>query len=197
MRKLLSSLLLFVVINNISAQNKVAIQQHLSFKGVPIDGTLKEFVSKMTRLGFWNIGKEKGMAIMKGDFASYKNCHVGVSTLKSKDLVEKIVVILPACDTWSSLSSNYFNLKAMLTEKYGHAAQFIEEFQSYIEPLSDDEKMYKVKYDECKYSSNFETELGTIYLSIRHDGTNSCFVSLVYVDKINSAEIKKDALDDL
>jgi len=65
---------------------------HLSFKKVPIDGTLEENVSKMKHSGFKYIQTEDGTALLNGDFAGYKDCYVGVSTLKQKDLVHKIVV---------------------------------------------------------------------------------------------------------
>ena len=85
--------------------------EHLTFKGVPIDGTLNEFVSKMKQNGFTHLGTEDGTAILNGDFAGYKDCYVGVSTLKQNDLVHKIAVIFPDNDTWSTLSGNYFDLK--------------------------------------------------------------------------------------
>jgi hypothetical protein len=72
---------------------------HLAFKGVPIDGTLEEYVSKMKKSGFTHSGTKDGVAILEGDFASYKSCIVGVSTLKQKNLVSKIAVIFPGRDT--------------------------------------------------------------------------------------------------
>ena len=170
---------------------------HLAFKGVPIDGTLAEYVSKMKQNGFTQIGIEDGVAMLKGDFAAYKNCIVGVATLKQKDLVSRITVIFPKCDTWSSLSSNYFSLKEMLTEKYGKPSECVEKFQTYSEPRDDGSKMYEVEFDRCKYYTTYETKKGRIHLSIEHDGVMSCFVMLSYYDKINSDIIKSKAIDDL
>jgi len=169
---------------------------HLTFKGVPIDGTLDEYVSKMKKSGFTHKDTEDETAILEGDFASYKNCIVGVSTLKQKNLVSKIAVVFPDRDTWSSLSSNYFNLKEMLTEKYGKPSECVEKFQSYT-PDDDGTKMIKVQLDACKYYTIYESEKGTIQLSIEHDGLTRCFVKLTYIDKINSETIKKEALNDL
>jgi hypothetical protein len=133
---------------------------------------------------------------LKGDFASYKNCTVGVSTLKAKDLVSKIVVLFPEVENWSSLSTNYFNLKELLTEKYGHPSESREEFQSYT-PDNDGSKLIQVELGACQYYTFFETEKGSIQLSIEHEGVRSCFVKLAYFDKINSETIKKEALNDL
>lgn len=171
--------------------------EHLTFKGVPIDGTLDEYVSKMKQSGFKHIGTENKTAILNGDFAGYKDCYVGVSTLTQKDLVHKISVIFPERETWSTLSGNYFDLKAMLGEKYGEPKEVVEKFDSYPEPRDDETKMYRVKFDNCKYYSIWETDNGKIQLSIDHDGVTRCFVRLSYFDKINGQIIKAKAIDDL
>lgn len=171
--------------------------EHLTFKGVPIDGTLDEYVSKMKKSGFSHLATEDGIAILKGDFAGYKDCTVGVSTLKQQDLVHKIAVIFPDKDTWSRLSTNYFDLKQMLTEKYGKPSDVVEKFDGNSQPRDDNSKMYEVKFDRCKYYSIWETDAGEIQLSIDHDGVTRCFVRLSYFDKINGQIIKAKAIDDL
>ena len=171
--------------------------EHLTFKGVPIDGTLNEFVSKMKQNGFTHLGTEDGTAILNGDFAGYKDCYVGVSTLKQNDLVHKIAVIFPDNDTWSTLSGNYFDLKKMLTEKYGEPSDVVEKFDTYWQPRDDKSRMYQVCMDRCKYYSIWQTDKGEIQLSIDHNSVTSCFVKLAYFDKINSDKIKAKAKDDL
>ena len=178
------------------AQTKSDSSKHLTFKGVPIDGTLVDYVAKMKKGGFIHKGTKDGIAVLEGEFASYKSCIVGVSTLKQKDLVSKIAVMFPDLETWSSLSSNYFNLKELLTEKYGKPSEIVEEFQSYT-PDSDGSKMTQVQLGACKYYTTYETEKGTIQLAIEHDGVTRCFVKLAYFDKINGETVKKQALDDL
>lgn len=171
--------------------------EHLSFKGVPIDGTLDVYVSKMKQNGFTHLGTEEGMAILNGDFAGYKDCHVGVSTLKQKDLVYKIGVLFPEQNTWSRLSTNYFDLKQMLTEKYGKPSDVVEKFDSYSQPKDDNAKIHEVQFDRCKFYSIWQTDKGEIQLSIDHNSVTSCFVKLIYFDKINGDKIKAKAKDDL
>ena len=170
--------------------------EHLKFKGVSIDGTLNSFVNKLKAKGFTYVGKQDGVTLLGGDFASYKNCLVGITTYQGKDLVCKVVVIFPNKDTWSALSNNYFTLKELLTQKYGEPTTIIEEFQGY-EPDSDYSKMHKVKFDECKYGSVFETDNGFIELIITHIDIDTCFVMLSYTDKINSETITDSAIEDL
>lgn len=185
--------LISIKINPVNAE----VATHLAFKGVPIDGTLREYIIKMQQNGFTLMHSNDGTAMLKGDFALYKNCIIAVSTLKQKDLVAKIVVIFPERDTWSSLSSDYFILKEMLTEKYDKPSDCTEIFQSKYNPEDDGSKMHEVQFDRCKYYTTYETESGSIELSIEHSGVIGCFVTLVYYDKINCDIIKAKAMSDI
>lgn len=180
----------------IQAQQIQNSSEHLSFKGVPIDGTLSQYVAKMKKAGFVLTGTDKGIAMMKGEFAGYKDCMIGISTLQQQDLVNKIVVVFSERNDWSSLSNNYFSLKNLLTEKYGTPEYSIEKFQSY-EPKSDGAKMTSVQLGECEYNSVFDTDKGSIELSIKNNSVTSCYVALAYFDRINSDVMKSTALDDL
>ena len=170
---------------------------HLTFKGVPIDGTLDEFVQKMNQKGFTTQDLQDGKAILKGDFAGYKDCSVGVSTLKDKDLVCKILVVFPDFKTWSGLEENYFSLKEMLSEKYGKPISALEKYDSYSEPRDDGTKMNYVKLNRCKYVTIFETQKGRICLFIDHEDMEACFVVLEYSDIINGKIVRSQAIDDL
>ena len=169
---------------------------HLKFKGVPIDGTLKQFVSRMKRKGFKYIDSDDGVVVLQGDFAAYKECIIYVSTLDNKDLVSRIDVQFPKQDTWEYLYGDYKNLKDLLTEKYGKPNTEKEKFEDkYID--DDNDRMHAVKMDRCKYETRFKTDKGYIVLWIEHESVMSCFVMLEYNDQINSGIIKKTAKDDL
>lgn len=169
---------------------------HLTFKGVPIDGTLSEFVGKLKQKGFVLKYHGNGTAMLEGDFASFKNCVVGVYEHES-GVVNRVGVIFPEKDTWSSLYNDYSNLKEMLTQKYGKPSDVTEEFQGYSTPRTDESKMYAVKFDRCKYICDFATDNGIIELRISHDGVSSCFVVLVYADAENEMKVRSSAIDDL
>ena len=175
-----------------------ATSNHLTFKGVPIDGTLKQYVARMKKAGFTYVGKEDGVAILKGDFAGCKGCEVYVSTLEGNDVVSRIVVVFPDQETWEYLYGDYKHLKELLTEKYGQPSAVKEEFQGFnLSCETDNDKLHKVKMDECKYETRFTTDKGEIVLWIEHDRFISTFVCLQYKDKINSSYIKQQALNDL
>lgn len=170
---------------------------HLTFKGVPIDGTLNAYVQKMKQKGFTYLGTENGVALLKGDFAAYKGCTIGVATLKQQDLVSRITVFFPDCKTWGTLSDNYYTLKEMLTEKYGEPAEVIEEFQGYSQPDDDNSKMHEVGMDRCKYVTVFGTPKGSIQLEIGHNSFTARFVMLSYFDKLNGDSVRAKAMEDL
>jgi len=172
---------------------------HMKFKGVPIDGTLADFVGRMKRKGFKQEDIEDGTAVLSGDFADFKECTVYVSTLDNKDLVSRISVVFPLQDQWEYLYGDYKHLKGMLTEKYGKPSSCVEKFQrSYgIGPNDDDDRMHYAKFDKCKYETHFKTDKGDVIVSIEHNGVSSCFVMLSYKDKINGDIIKEHAKEDL
>jgi hypothetical protein len=169
---------------------------HLMFKGVPIDGTLSEYVAKMKLNGFTVVASEPGMSMLQGDFAGYKDCFVGVVTMKQKDLVSRIKVLFPDREDWASLYGNYRTLKEMLNQKYGQPAELVEEFPSYPNVTDEGLKYMYAQGGECNYFTAFETPKGRV--SLRIDNIDSrCFISLTYTDKINSEIMKANAIDDL
>jgi len=198
-KNVLITLMFMAFIIPVIAQDTDKASEHLTFKAVPIDGTLDEFVSKMKSVGFEVVGinAKEQIAILKGDFAGYKSCVVTVHTLKQKDLVSKIAVTFPECETWSALASNYFNLKQLLTVKYGNPTRSIERWDSGYEPSSDNSKMHGVGFDRCKYATTFETDKGSIVVKIDHESLSSHFVTMLYTDSINSKIVRAKAIDDL
>ena len=172
--------------------------RHLEFKGIPINGSLKKFVTNMKTAGFKTVGSiSNGTATLKGDFAGYKDCRLYVQTIDGADIVSTIVVQFPECDRWEHLYGDYKDLKEMLTQKYGKPYSVREKFQGYIGIETDDAKMLQVGKGDCKYESEFRTEKGKIILWIEPMEYDSGCVCLQYSDKINSGVVKQKAIDDL
>lgn len=194
MKKFIFSLFIaFAVFFSALAQGE---SEHLTFKEVPIDGTLREYVAKMKQAGFTHIGTQDGMAILQGDFAGYKGCTIVVATLEGVDKVNTIGVMFPAKDNWDSLERNYEQLKSMLTEKYGEPSDCEEEFQrNYVNNNND--KFYSIILDAATWYTTFSTPKGDIQLSLEKQDYQNCFVLLRYFDKINTDAVREQAMDDL
>lgn len=171
---------------------------HLKFKGVPIDGTLAEFVSNMKNVGFTHIVTLDENALLTGDFAGFRECTIAVSTLKSLDKVNTIAVKFPERDDWQSLESDYETLKSMLSEKYGGPAECVETFHedSYT-PRSNSNKLYELKINECTWLSKYTLPEGDIHLSLESGYWKTTFVMLRYFDRQNTEAVKDKAMDDI
>lgn len=196
MKKIIITLsLLMVLMTSSFAQSS----EHLKFKGVPIDGTLNEYVNKMKQAGFYYEATEDGIALLSGEFAGYSDCIVGVKTLQKLNLVHEIVVLFPSQDKWAGLNYDYERLKTMLTKKYGEPDECIERFNapSYM-TMDDNAKMYQVESNNCEYYSKYDTNNGSISLTISNDGYEfGCRVKLFYTDKTNSAIFDDAVMEDL
>lgn len=171
--------------------------EHLTFKGVPIDGTLSQYVAKMKAAGFSYLGEEDGTALLKGDFAGFKGCTIGVSTLEGVDVVNRIVVLFTPYDEWSSLERDYNHLKDMLTKKYGEPSEIVQEFVNSYSSRNNTAKMLALGSDECTWFTTFSTEKGDIQLALSKYDYTSGVVVLKYFDKINTEAVMTAAMDDL
>ena len=180
--------------------DSVAMEQstHLKFKGVPIDGSLAQFLSRMQGKGF-EVTSERQDEIhrLEGDFAGFKQCEVYVSTLDNQDLVSRITVCFPIQDQWKNLYGDYKTLKEMLVEKYGRPVSCVERFTGSLGNLGDDFRMIAVRNDECQYVTRFASDEGDIILSIEYRGSSTCYVQLVYKDKENGQVVRNAAIEDL
>lgn len=173
---------------------------HLTFKSVPINGTLKQYTKAMKDAGFKVERQYEDRAVLTGDFAGYKDCSISVYTLQNRDLVSRIAVSFPERENWKELYGNYTALKSMLTKKYGQPSSCIEKFEGYIYSHMDDrDRMNKVERGNCNYKTTFKADKGTMILQIYHDETNfsSSYVLLTYQDKVNSNIVQQDAMNDL
>ena len=171
-------------------------QEHMKFKGVEIDGSLSEMVTKLKAKGFTYLGAEDGIAMLQGDFAGYRDCQIIVMTIKETGIVNAIGVAFPEVEEWSLLERNYDGLKSMLIEKYGEPMRVIEEFQNdYVSDNSS--KWHELHMDRCTWFSVFETESGTIELFIQKVKYGNAAVILKYYDKVNTDVVRASAMDDL
>ena len=192
MKKLLVTLACLVMMGGIIAQ-----EEHLSFKGVPINGTLKQYTDAMVKKGFHSEGIKDGFSVLTGDFAGYKNCDIRVATLKKCDVVSHIEVLFPETELWPAIIDDYNNLKSLLTEKYGEPELVREEFTKY-HGNDNALKIYAINGGELEWYTVFSTELGDIELTLAGGSVGyKARVRLSYYDRVNTETVKQSALDDL
>lgn len=179
-----------------AAMGAMAQNEHMTFKGIPIDGSVSSFVAKLQQKGFTAQRQQNGNAFLSGMFAGYKDCTIGVVGDESGTTV-KVAVLFPEYDKWSQLYGCFSSLKNMLTQKYGTPSQESETFDAYSQPDDDMMRMIYVGTDKCKYYAVFETQRGSIELMIAHTDYSEGFVLLSYYDKLNQQKALNSAIDDL
>lgn len=170
---------------------------HMTFKGIPMSGSLTEFAQKLSQKGFTLVQTNDDNAKLTGDFAGYKDCQILLFATKETKTIYTVSVLMPRSTSWSKLETNYNALKAMLTQKYGSPKNVVEKFQGISNGESNDVKMYYLKTDQCTYSSTFETSNGKIIISLLYLKGEGARTSVTYVDRINNEIAQKGALDDL
>lgn len=175
----------------ISAQN----QQHMEFKGIPIDGNINSFVSKLVQKGFVKEKSVDNAVILKGTFTGKKATIYVLGTPTSKT-VWKVAVYLDKSDSWYKLKSDYKEYVELFTQKYGQPSDNFEFFSKpYYE--GDGYELQALRLDKCTYMTAYRTPQGIVDVNI----ASTCKVCIVYEDGINvalkSQEQKKSTLDDI
>lgn len=86
----------------------------LSFKGIPITGSLSSFGTELVKAGF----RRNGDGTYTGDFSGYSGCKI---TPSGSNPVQEVRVDFPVISDWDALEKAYDALKEALTQKYGVA----------------------------------------------------------------------------
>ena len=170
-------------------------QEHLSFKGIPIEGSMTAFCKKLKAKGFTQIERSKNITLFTGDFTGRK-ATVGVGASDDGKNVFSVVVFFEESKEWNTLVNTYDYYKDLYTRKYGEPSVCKESNPS--ESDSNTSLMAEVYQGTVVYGSVWEVSGGDIQLSIeKSSGVYEGMVMIRYRDSQNlEAKIKKD-LDDI
>lgn len=171
-------------------------QEHLTFKGVEINGSTENFIRQMENKGFSILKNRDSRAVLKGTFSGKPNCLLLISTMEKEDVVSSVQVLFERELTWSALSNNYDTLKNMLTEKYGQPVEVKEHFVN-LYSEEDFLKITRLMANDCQWRSAFETGVGQIVLYITYETEYGSHVVLEYKDRINCMKQREAAMSDL
>lgn len=189
MKKFLITLVLVFAATNIMAQ------EHLSFKGIPIEGSMSAFCQKLKAKGFTSIGRDNKMTLFTGDFTG-RNATVGVVATDNGKDVFAVGVMFDPSDQWNILVNTYDYYKDLYTRKYGNPTISKEYNPAHTD--SNTALMAEVYQGKVVYGSTWEVPGGDIQLSIeKSTGFYEGMVMIRYRDSQNvEAKIQND-LDDI
>lgn len=189
MKKLFITLIVLFVSANIMAE------EHLKFKGIPIEGSMAEFCQKIKTKGFTAIGQKENLALFTGDFTGRK-ATVGVTATDDGKNVFAVVVFFDTEKEWNTLVNTYEYYKDLYTRKYGKPSVSNEN-----NPANSDSNialMGELYSGTVTWGSEWKVTGGDIQVSIeKSSGFYEGWVIIRYRDSQNvEAKIQKD-LDDI
>lgn len=163
-----------------------AQEDHLTFKGISLDGPLDQFSSELKSKGFSTVDSGADYAIFEGDFGG-EDCTITIfATPESKIVYQAVVKINES--SWATLKSTYNEYKTLLRSKYGKGESY-EDFESpYYE--GDGYEMTAVRIGKCNYFTKYELTNGKIIVAITKIDKGS--VLLYYTDSINDKIAKRE-----
>ena len=185
MKKIILTFALFFVTAQLVAQ------EHLSFKGIPIEGSMTEFCQKLKTKGFTSLGRENNISLFTGDFTG-RNATIGVTATDDGKNVFAVVVLFESSEEWKTLVNTYEYYKDLYTRKYGKPEISKENNPAHSD--SNTALMSAVHQGQVVYGSMWEVTGGDIQLSIeKADGIYEGMVMIRYRDSQNvETKIKKD-----
>ena len=188
MKRIIFTLSMLVVAIGLMAQ------EHLSFKGIPIEGSMTEFCKKLEAKGFTSLGAENNIEMFTGDFTG-REASVAVASTDDGNDVFSVIVFFEPSDEWNSLVSTYNYYKDLYIRKYGKPAKSKER-----NPAFDDSNtilMGELYQGTVVWVSTWKATGGDIELSIeKGDAMLSGMVMIRYRDAQNvEAKIQKDLED--
>lgn len=173
-------------------------QEHLLFKGIPIEGSMTTFCQKLEDKGFVSVGSDNDVMMFRGDFTGREaNVNV-IATDKGKNVFSVVVFFEPSGE-WNTLVNTYNYYKNLYTRKYGDPEHSEESNPAYSN--TNTSLMLEVFQGTVVYESMWNVTGGDILLSIEkytaaayeHKG----IVIITYRDSQNNeAKIKND-LDEI
>lgn len=173
----------------------IMAQEHLSFKGIPIEGSMTAFCQKLKAKGFTSIGRDNNLTLFTGDFTG-RNATVGVTATDDGKDVFAVVVLFDPSGEWNTLVNTYDYYKDLYTRKYGKPSISKEKNPA----LSDSNTalMAEVHQGTVVYGSVWEVTGGDIQLSIeKSSGVYEGMVMIRYRDSQNIETKIQNDLDDI
>lgn len=169
-------------------------QEHLTFKGIPITGSMVSFCQKLKAKGYTQIHQDRSITLFTGDFTGRK-ATIGVVAGDDGKNVFSVGVLFAASEEWNTLVNTYEYYKDLYTRKYGSPANAIENNPAYSD--SNTAKMHKLYNGEVTWSCYWKVAGGEIEIKIeKSSGFYEGQVIIVYRDSQNvEAKIERDLED--
>lgn len=146
-------------------------QEHMTFQGIPIDGTIKSFDKQMKKHGFkLDLRQEEGN-IYRGSYITNNDKVYVFSSSKSKKVMAVCITVNPSnmvnTESWQKVKENYDYVVNLFSEKYDTAEKnTIAYFEAPYEE-GDGNEVEGIRNGKCHYSTDFNLPQGRIVVWIK------------------------------
>ncbi len=163
---------------------------HLSFKGIPIDGSAVRFIGLLEKEGF-----RKGSSGLVGTFAGVEN--VLIVPFEAAGNIWKIHVAFPPHGSWGEMREEYLKYKNWFGWKYVMSPTLSRERLSLRYKEGSGQEAWGFESGGSVYESLFDMMDGRIVLYVVYDKASSGMrLCIDYIDRINSTiKEERDMLD--
>ena len=202
--------LIFICLLAVCGCTTVA-QNHQTFKGIPINGTVAEFAKQLENKGFTSVeNDDEGNTAMQGAFAGYNNCNVSLLQIPGTGRIYGVKVSITV-ELPLSFTDEYQKMQSMLVEKYGEPTSKTEtpaidnsadnaDSQVAVDGTTVWTELFDGLLQSLKIKSSdvlkFESPSGSIDL-VGYNIAVSGVMVLTYTDKENLKSYRKSIIDDL
>lgn len=163
------------------------MEEHLTFKGIPITGASEDISMQLQSIGFIQEKVYPNRCIsLTGTFAAIEDCIIFIIYSKLGETTWQVEVWFPELHNWFDLKAQYNRFKDAFIKKYGRPQKDFSFFMPPYEEGGGDE-LYALESENVTYMSFFYTDLGVITVEL----DKSCCLKITYEDKFNSGLISK------
>lgn len=174
-------------------------QDYLTFKGIPIKGSIKAFCQKLREKGLTQIHLDNNTAFFSGDFTG-RDANIGVVSDDDGQNVFCVMVFFESSGEWSELTSTYSYYKDIYTRKYGKPDTCVEQHPAikYYNSPTNWQLMNELYQGTVTWGTLWEVDGGEIEISIeRDDVRNRGMVIISYRDEQNEEIKTQKHLDEI
>lgn len=145
-------------------------QEHMTFQGIPIDGTIKEFTKQMKKHGFKLELRGENGYFFKGRYITSSD-FVGVYYSPKSKTVWKVCAWvnfsnMTNTESWAKTKGNYDYVVSLFSEKYNTAKkETIAYFEAPYEE-GDGNEIAGILNGKCNYITQFNLPYGSVQVDI-------------------------------
>ena len=164
-------------------------QDHMTFKGVEINGSLADVVDNLEKVGFKYITTENRVAALEGNFAGFNALIMAIPNRKG-DVYAIMATYYEGLHSWGKAVQLFDVLENNLTKKYGKptSTKDIGTWTDGTTPIAE---------GDGEWISEWTVDKGNIKLAIIATEVYQLGVTLAYADAENLKVEQQSAYDDL